>query len=160
VRRNKARACSAAAISVSLIAGLSGALWQAHVARAQAERAEQVKEFALSIFDCADTDSGAGSATTAADLAEGPRGSASRANSRPPRTGDRADDRHRLQHAWSGQTADAHALMHDAVECRRNSWAAALAHDRALAVYGEALVGLGQNAKAIAVLAPASSGAE
>jgi len=37
----------------------------------------------------------------------------------------------------------------------RNSWARGTAHDRGSAVYGEALVGLGQNAKAIAVLAPA-----
>jgi len=81
VRRNKLALAAAAAISVSLNRRSLRRAMAAHVARAQAERAEQVKEFALSIFDSADTDSGAGSATTAADLLKTAR-SASRANSR------------------------------------------------------------------------------
>jgi tetratricopeptide (TPR) repeat protein len=55
-----------------------------------------------------------------------------------------------------GQTADAHALMHDAVELSAQQLGPRHAlTTAALAVYGEALVELGQNAKAIAVLAPA-----
>ena len=156
VRRNKLALAAAAAISVSLIAGLSGALWQARVARAQAERAEQVKEFALSIFDSADTDSGAGSATTAADLLKTARKRVASELADRPELAVELMTAIGYSMLGQGQTGDAHALMHDAVELSaqqlgpRHSLTTA-----ALVVYGEALVELGQNAKAIVILAPA-----
>ncbi|CAN5218946.1 hypothetical protein BH09PSE6_BH09PSE6_18290 [soil metagenome] len=55
-----------AAIALLLGAGVSA--WQTQVARLEAQRADEVKRFTLSIIRDADTDSGAGAATTAAQL--------------------------------------------------------------------------------------------
>ena len=62
-----AGAVAQAAVLAALAAGAGVALWQARVARRQADRAraeavraEQVKDFALSIFESADTNAGAG----------------------------------------------------------------------------------------------------
>ena len=70
-----AGAAAQAAVLVAIGAGAAVALWQMRVARSQAQaardaasRAEQVKDFALSILQGANTDSGAGAATTAADV--------------------------------------------------------------------------------------------
>ena len=75
-----AGAAAQAAVLGALAAGAAVALWQARAARiqarlaeAQARRAEQVKDFALSIFERANTDSGAGVATTAGDLLDAAR---------------------------------------------------------------------------------------
>jgi serine/threonine protein kinase len=75
VRRNRLAVGAASAISLALIAGASVSLWQAQRARAQAEltrqqaaRAEEVKNFVLSIFLDADTASGGSRSTTALDL--------------------------------------------------------------------------------------------
>ena len=65
--------CRALCQSERLVAGLTVALWQAGVAAAHADRAERVKNFALSIFADADTDSGAHAATTATDLLKAAR---------------------------------------------------------------------------------------
>ena len=70
-----AGAAAQAAVLVAIGAGAAVALWQLRVARSQAQaardaalRAEQVKDFALSILQGANTDSGAGAATTATDV--------------------------------------------------------------------------------------------
>ena len=62
-------------VLLAVAAGTGTSLWQARAARLQAARAEteaaraeQVKRFTLSIFEDADTDAGAGAATTAVDL--------------------------------------------------------------------------------------------
>jgi eukaryotic-like serine/threonine-protein kinase len=68
VARHRLPVGAAAVLIVVVLAGSGAALWQAHQARAEAMRADQVKDFLLSIFGDADTDSGAGAATTAADL--------------------------------------------------------------------------------------------
>ena len=68
VARNKVVVGSAAAIMVALAGGLGAALWEAQVAREQAQRAEQVKAFILSIFSNADPDAGGKRATTSVDL--------------------------------------------------------------------------------------------
>src|SRR6185295_2268308 len=67
-----AGAVAQAAVLTALAAGAGVALWQARVAHrqaaragAEAVRAEQVKDFALSIFEGANTDSGASAATSA-----------------------------------------------------------------------------------------------
>jgi serine/threonine-protein kinase len=73
--RHALQVSAAALVLIAMVAGAGVALWQAHNARIaaaraedQATRAEQVKRFALSIFEDADTDSGAGNTTSAADL--------------------------------------------------------------------------------------------
>ena len=68
VWRNKFAAASSMAVFVALAVGLGVALWQASEARAQAERAEQVKAFTLSIFNNADPDAGGKRATTTVDM--------------------------------------------------------------------------------------------
>ena len=68
LRRNKLGVASAAAISIALVGGAAVALWQARAARLEAERAEQVKNFALSLIQGADPSNGAGVATTAVEL--------------------------------------------------------------------------------------------
>jgi serine/threonine-protein kinase len=50
IRRNRLAVASAAAIVVALAAGLSAALWQAHVAQVQTRTAEAVQSFLLDIF--------------------------------------------------------------------------------------------------------------
>jgi tetratricopeptide (TPR) repeat protein len=66
--RNALQVGAATLVLAAIITGTSVALWQAHQAKLEAARADQVKEFVLSIFADADTDSGASAATTAADL--------------------------------------------------------------------------------------------
>ncbi len=73
LRRYRALVASTSFAFAVLIAGTAVALWQAKQARLQADRAEQVKSFVLSIFADADTDSGAGAATTAVDLLKSAR---------------------------------------------------------------------------------------
>ena len=70
-----AGAAAEVAVLTAIAAGAGVALWQARRARLQARlaeeeaaRAEQVKDFALSILLGANTDSGAGAATTAVDV--------------------------------------------------------------------------------------------
>ena len=70
-----AGAVAQAAVLIAIGAGAAVALWQMRVAQRQtaaakseAAHARQVKEFVLSIFQAASTDTGAGPATTATDL--------------------------------------------------------------------------------------------
>ena len=156
LRRNKLALAAATAIGVSLIAGLSGALWQARRALAQAERAEQVKEFVLSIFENADTDSGAGSATTAADLLKTASKRVVNELAGRPELAVELMTAIGYSLLGQGETADAAALMHDAVDLSvKQLGPTHPLTGAARAVYGEALVELGRMAEAIAVLAPA-----
>jgi len=156
LRRNKLAMAAATAVAVSLIAGLSGALWQARAALAQAERAERVKEFALSIFEDADPDSGAGSATTAADLLKSARKRVATELAGRPELAVELMTAIGYSLIGQGQTADAGTLMHDAVDLSvKQLGPTHPLTSAARAVHGEALVELGQNAEAIAVLAPA-----
>jgi len=68
ILRNKFVAASAAGAFAALAIGLGMALWQARTARAEAARADQTKNFALSIFRSAETVRGGNVATTAVDL--------------------------------------------------------------------------------------------
>jgi serine/threonine protein kinase/tetratricopeptide (TPR) repeat protein len=68
LRRHKLAVASGCAVVLALSAGAGAALWQAHVARLEAARAEQVKNFTLSLLDSADTENGAGAQTTAVEL--------------------------------------------------------------------------------------------
>ncbi|MCE9658000.1 MAG: serine/threonine-protein kinase [Burkholderiales bacterium] len=68
VRRNRFPLAAAGAVVASLVVGLGVALWQASTARAEAARAERVKQFIASIFKQAKPREGVGGAVTAADL--------------------------------------------------------------------------------------------
>jgi len=74
-RRNRLAVAAVSAICLTLIAGATVSLWQAQRARAQAElakqqaeRAEEVKNFALSLFADADIGGGGSRSTTSLDL--------------------------------------------------------------------------------------------
>ncbi len=70
VVRNRIAVGAAGTVVVALIAATAVSLWQMQLARAQAQRAEQVKRLVLSIFEEADTYSASGGSrqTTAVDL--------------------------------------------------------------------------------------------
>jgi len=155
LRRNKLPVAAAAAVGVSLIAGLSVAVLQSREARAQADRAEQVKAFVLSIFADADTDSEAGAAKTAAELLKAAR---QRVNDE---TGGRPEVAVELMTAigqsmvGQGLMADADTLLREAVDLSTRQ----LGPQHALTcaaqlIYGETQVELGRNQQAIAALMP------
>ncbi len=160
LRRNRLAVAAAAAVSVALVAGLSVALWQARVAYVQAERAEQVKEFVLSIFSDADTNSGASAATTAVDLLK-------RARQRvKTETGARPELAVELMTAigrsliGQGVPTEAAALMAEAVELSARQLGAHHALTTAAQlVRGEALAEAGQDREAITQLLPAADAA-
>ncbi len=68
VVRNRIPVAAASAVLVALIAGLSVSVWQARVARIQAQRATDVKDFVVSIFKSADPYQGASVDTKAVDV--------------------------------------------------------------------------------------------
>lgn len=156
VVRHALQVTAGALVFVAVLAGSGVAFWQAREARFEAARAEQVKDFALSIFEDADTDSGAGAATTAADLLK-----AAQARIESELAG-------RPEIAVELMTAVGYGLlgqgrMDDAGEILRKAVGLASRelgprHPRTLAatvVYGEALVGLDRPKEAIALLTPA-----
>jgi eukaryotic-like serine/threonine-protein kinase len=74
VRRHRVAVTAAALVLVSLLGGLAAALWQAREARAQAARAERVKELLVGVFLGADPEQARGETITARELlAEGTR---------------------------------------------------------------------------------------
>lgn len=68
VRRHRGPVAAGAAVCAALLAGLGAALWQAEVARVQAARAEQVKDFVAAVLRQATPRDGMGGPVTAADL--------------------------------------------------------------------------------------------
>lgn len=54
VRRHRLTVVLSVALTLALVAGVAGVAWQAYEARAQARRAEAVKDFLLGIFSAAD----------------------------------------------------------------------------------------------------------
>lgn len=73
VARHALPVTAASAVALALVAGTAVAVWQARSARLEAERAEQVKRFALGIVNGADMESGADSTTTAVELLQAAR---------------------------------------------------------------------------------------
>jgi serine/threonine-protein kinase len=63
VVRNWVPVSAGAAVAAALLVGLALALWQARVARAEALRAERVKDFVVSVFDVQDPFGGGGDVT-------------------------------------------------------------------------------------------------
>ncbi len=68
VKRNRVSVVAAGVAAAALLAGLSIALWQAHVAQVEARRAERIKSFIASIFTQAVPKQGVGGVVTASDL--------------------------------------------------------------------------------------------
>lgn len=54
VRRHRLPVALGSALALALVVGLAGVLWQAQETRAQARRAEAVKDFLLGVFNAAD----------------------------------------------------------------------------------------------------------
>jgi tetratricopeptide (TPR) repeat protein len=68
VRRNRLSVVAATVAAAALLTGLSVALWQAHLAQLEAQRAERIKSFIASIFTQAVPKQGVGGLVTASDL--------------------------------------------------------------------------------------------
>ncbi len=68
VERHRWGVAAAVLIALSLVGGLAAALWQARLARAQAQRAEEAQRFLTSIFRVAEPDRSKGAQLTARDL--------------------------------------------------------------------------------------------
>jgi serine/threonine-protein kinase len=68
IRRNRLSVVAATVAATALLAGLSIALWQAHLAQLEAQRAERIKSFIASIFTQAVPKQGVGGLVTASDL--------------------------------------------------------------------------------------------
>ncbi|MEO5881065.1 MAG: serine/threonine-protein kinase, partial [Caldimonas sp.] len=160
-----AGAAAQAAVLTALAAGAGLALWQARVARGQAERAraeasraEQVKDFALSIFQEADTDAGAGAETTAADLLKAAQARVERELGGRPLVATELMTAIGYSLLGQGKIEEAGAILRKAVALGRRELGPQ--HPRTLAasvVYGEALAGLGQAKEAIALLTTAAA---
>jgi serine/threonine protein kinase len=155
VARNRWQTASIVVAVGALIAGAAVAFWQAHAARLEAARAEQVKSFALSILDNADTDSGSGAATTAVQLLQTAR---LRVESElAGRPGIAAELMSAIGYGLLGQDRpeDAATVLKKAIALSVQANGADDARTLAAQVmYGEALYSLGQSAQAIALLGP------
>jgi serine/threonine-protein kinase len=68
VKRNRVSVIAAGVATSALFAGMSIAMWQAHVAQLEAQRAERIKSFIVSIFTQAVPKQGVGGVVTASDL--------------------------------------------------------------------------------------------
>jgi eukaryotic-like serine/threonine-protein kinase len=158
-----AGAAAQAAVLTAIAAGAGVALWQARRARlqarlaeAEAARAEQVKDFALSILLGANTDTGAGAATTAVDvLMKAQERIENELTGRPETSVE-------LMTAVGdglfgfGRLADADAILRKAIELARRELGPR--HARTLAasvVHGAVLVSLDRSTEARNVLEPA-----
>ena len=153
LRRHRTLVASVGAIFLILCVSATISAWQARQARLQAERAEQVKSFVLSILSDADIDAGAGAATTAVDLLKSARKRVDAELARQPAI--RTELLSTIAYGLVGQgaTAEGAEAALEAVTVGDS----ALGGDQPLTiaaqvVYGEALVELGRNAEAIAQL--------
>ena len=157
VVRHASQVTAGGLVLAALLVGSGVALWQAREARIEAARAEQVKDFVLSIFADADTDSGAGAATTAADLLKAAQARVEGEFAGRPEVA--AELMTAVGYALIGQghPEDAANILRKALELANRELGPH--HRRSLAatvVYGEALFGLGRSKEVIALLAPAA----
>ena len=160
VARNRWQTVSIAVAVTALIAGATVAFWQAHQARMEAARAEQVKSFALSILESADTDSGAGAQTTAVQLLQTARLRVEKELAGRP--GMAAELMGAIGYGLLGQDRPEEAadVLRKAIAL--SSAANGPADRRTLeaqVMYGEALYDLSKNAEAIALLSTAAKSA-
>jgi len=151
--RYRWQSVSAAVALVAVVVGAGLALWQARAARLETARAEQVKGFALSLLDSADSDAGAGATTTAVDLLQAARKRVETELAGRPAIA--AELMTAIGYGLIGQdrAADAAPLLRKAIELssRANGANTAPTVD-AQVIYGEALYDLGKNEEAIAML--------
>jgi tetratricopeptide (TPR) repeat protein len=157
VARNRWQAASIAIAAVALVSGATVASWQAHVARLEAARAEQVKSFALSMLDSADTDAGSGANTTAVELLQTARLRVE--NELAGRPGIAAELMGAIGYGLLGQDRpeDAAAVLEKAIELSTQANGAEdIRTVAAQVMYGEALYSLGESPRAIALLRPAA----
>ncbi|MCC6318517.1 MAG: serine/threonine protein kinase [Gemmatimonadaceae bacterium] len=68
VRRNVVTVSATAVVVVALVAGLAGTLWQARVARDEAVKARETRDFVIGLFRSANPDESVGRETLARDL--------------------------------------------------------------------------------------------
>jgi eukaryotic-like serine/threonine-protein kinase len=147
-----------ALVLTALSAGAGVALWQARTARSEAARAEQVKDFALSIFEGADTDAGAGAQTTASELLLVAQGRIQKELGGRPQVATELMTSIGYSLLGQGKVAEAGDILAKAVALGNRELGAH--HPRTLAanvVYGEALVALGRAKEAIALLTEAAA---
>jgi eukaryotic-like serine/threonine-protein kinase len=157
-RRYRWQSVSAALATFALMTGAGLALWQAREARLEAARAEEVKSFALAMLDSADTDAGAGVATTAVDLLQAAGKRVETELSGRPAIA--AELMTAIGYGLVGQDRAEYAavLLKKAIDL--STQANGADHTRtveAQVVYGEALYDLGKNDEAIAVLQRATA---
>ena len=152
--RYRWQSASATLAIIALIGGMGVALWQARVARLEAARAEQVKSFALSLLDSADSDSGAGVATTAVDLLQSARKTVESELAGRPAIAAELMAAIGYGLIGQGRPEDAATLLKKAVQL--SSQANGPDDVRTIdvqVIYGEALYELGKNKEALALLA-------
>jgi hypothetical protein len=155
------RAAGFAAVAVAaLLASTGVALWQAHAARLEAARAEQVKSFALSILDSADSDEGAGAATTAVDLLHAARQRVELELAGRPAIAAELMTAIGFGLIGQGRSEEAADLLRQAVKLSAQANGSDDARTLAAqAVLGEALFTLGKDDEAIALLEPTATSA-
>ena len=153
LRKHRLAAVSALAVFVALTAGISIALWQARGARAEAARAEQVKSFALSLFEGADTGNGAGVETTAVDLLLQARARVETELAGRPAIAAELMGAIGYGLLSQGRPEDAAALLEKALALStQENGRGDLRTVNSRIMYGEALVDLGKTAEASATL--------
>ena len=153
VDRNAVAVAAAAAVFVALVGGTGVALWQARAARLEAARAEQVKDFALSIVNGADTESGANRATTAIELLQAAKVRVEGELADSPETAVELMTAVGVGLQSQGRSQEAAEVLKAARE--RATAALGPGHPRTLAAstaYGTALLGLDRPKDSIAVL--------
>lgn len=158
VVRHALQVGAGALVLMAVIAGSGVALWQAQAARSEAARAEQVKDFALSIFESADSDAGAGARTTAADLLIAAQGRVEKELAGRPQVATELMTAIGYSLLGQGKIAEAGDILGKAVVLGKRELGAR--HPRTLAasvVYGEALVALGRPKEAIPLLTEAAA---
>ena len=151
--RNKPTVVAVAAVVAALTVGLTIALSQARKAQREAARAEQVKSFALSMLDSADSDSGAGAETTAVDLLQAARKRVEIELSGQPEIA--VELMTAVGYGLLGQdrAEDAAELLKKAIQISLSTAGAENVRTvEAQVIYGEALYDLGKNDEAIALL--------
>ena len=152
--RYRWQSASAALAVIALVTGMAVALWQARAARMEAARAEQVKSFALALLDSADSDSGAGVATTAVDLLQSARKTVESELAGRPAIAAELMAAIGYGLIGQGRSEDAAALLEKAVSL--SSQANGPDDARTIdvqVIYAEALYELGKNKEALALLA-------
>ena len=155
LRRNKLPVAVVAAVALALLTALSMTVWQAREARSQADRAERVKSFLLSIFADADNDSEAGVHRSAADLLKLAQQRVNQESGGQPALAVELMTAIGSSMLGQGLMTEASVLLQQAVALSAQKLAPS---DRlrcqAQVGYGQALAELGRNPEAVAQLQP------